>query len=162
MQIHFLAARGDLEGVRRQLAMGVPVDAKLPYSEETPLMLAAKDRRASLEMIKFLLSHGANPNTYDYVDYAPLGLAAKNGNLEKMRYLLQAGADVQLQGRHGYTALIHATYAPDENTEIIETLLKAGADPKAKPYRHTGETAIRVAYMRDQFNVMKLLFEIRD
>ncbi len=159
MQIHYLAARGDVEGVRRQLSLGVPVDARLAHSGATPLMFASKDRRADLSMLEFLISRRANPNASDDLGYTSLGLAAKSGDLEKTRYLLEAGAGARMQGRHGYTALIHAIYAYDENLDVVDALLKADADPKAKPYSQQNETPIRVAYLFSHFNIMKMLFE---
>jgi ankyrin repeat protein len=85
VQIHYLAARNDIEGVKRQLAAGVSVDAQYAVSGETPLMFAAKDRRARVNALEFLISHGANPNATSYDSNTPLGLAAQSGSSEKVR-----------------------------------------------------------------------------
>src|SRR3990167_10303407 len=61
---------------------------------------------------------------------------AKKGNYEKLKELIQHGADVNSQDRYGDTALMYAAY--QENTEIIELLLNRGADLEIRNvYAHT-------------------------
>jgi ankyrin repeat protein len=47
-----------------------------------------------------------------------------------MRDLIRAGVDVNIQSKSGQTALIVAVGANEE--EMVEALLKAGADPDVK------------------------------
>ena len=55
----------------------------------------------------------------------PLIIAAKNGNAEIVRLLLEKGADVNVKTDSGKTALIHAKN--EGHTDIVEMLEKAGA-----------------------------------
>lgn len=63
-----------------------------------------------------------------------LPLACKLGNLEIVKLLLEAGADINKRGRGGETAL-HAALCPDREKNVgrfnlVALLLNAGADPK--------------------------------
>ena len=51
--------------------------------------------------------------------------AAKNGDTVSIKALLDAGADVNVKGEDGYTALMFAANAG--HTEIVELLKAAGA-----------------------------------
>jgi ankyrin repeat protein len=134
MQIHYLAARGDIAAVKAGLRRGVPVDAPLGGYENdttTPLMFAARSPHAGTAMLQWLIDHGANVNAISSSEgNTPLGLAANSGSIDKMQCLLAAGADLNRQTPYRYTALIHAAYAPEQRRlPVIETLLRAGADP---------------------------------
>ena len=63
----------------------------------------------------------------------PLGHAAQNGNLNMVKLLLDAGADVNSHGQYGTP--LHAavtTYPREDRNEIVQTLLNAGADLHSK------------------------------
>jgi ankyrin repeat protein len=67
--------------------------------------------------------------------------AATNGHLETVRYLLDKGANINLQDKLGRTALILAT---SENLEaVVKLLLDKGAD--AKIANSSGRTAKDIA-----------------
>ena len=53
--------------------------------------------------------------------------AVKSGNRESVRGLIEAGAELSRQDKHGWTALNWA--AAKGNLEMIELLLERGADP---------------------------------
>jgi len=55
-----------------------------------------------------------------------LAEAAENNNLEKVKKLIKAGANLDLQDDDGNTALIWASYS--NYIEIVKELIKAGAD----------------------------------
>src|SRR5688500_3515140 len=101
MHVHNYAKQGDIEGVALALSKGIPVDSVDGPDQRTPLMCAVASSRASVEMVRFLIDRGADVNafTHDYsgcgADQAVLGLAVQLGDLDKIRLLLDAGADIK-------------------------------------------------------------------
>ncbi|MCK5340888.1 MAG: ankyrin repeat domain-containing protein, partial [Desulfobulbaceae bacterium] len=68
----------------------------------------------------------------------PLQSAAARGDLEKVRSLLESGADVNAKGRNNSTALIVAS--GPEHARIVKILMDNGADIHARD--NTGNTAL--------------------
>lgn len=62
-------------------------------------------------------------------DCTALMQAAEGGNIDRVRALLQSGADVNEARGSGHTALMLA--AGRDQLEIVQTLLRAGANPNA-------------------------------
>jgi hypothetical protein len=62
MRIHACAQDGDVEGVARELAEGVAVDARDPESGRTPLMEAVAGGGDPLGVVRLLVARGANVN----------------------------------------------------------------------------------------------------
>lgn len=79
--------------------------------------------------IKALLGQGADPN-YRENDRALLAWAAQNGNLEVVKLLVDAKADVNSVDGIGHTPLIRAIET--QQIEIVTYLLEKKADPNAK------------------------------
>jgi ankyrin repeat protein len=111
-------------------------------------MLAA--RKGSLDILELLLKAGANPNLMNYragiypytskpsLRYTPIISAASRGNRHVVAMLLaNPGIKVDAQDEDGNTAMMSA--ARNGSLDIVELLLKAGADPNLKNNR--GKTA---------------------
>ncbi|XP_069104424.1 ankyrin repeat and SOCS box protein 10-like [Argopecten irradians] len=86
----------------------------------------------SVELLKLVLSHGADVNQTDWYGITPLmTLCAGAGirhSVELCHVLLDAGADVEMKDvRSKRTALQFA--AVQKNTELVQCLVCAGADP---------------------------------
>ncbi|EFA06802.1 Ankyrin repeat and KH domain-containing protein mask-like Protein [Tribolium castaneum] len=79
----------------------------------------------NLEIIKLLLSNGADLNALCCHGDTPLIKCITKGNLKHAKYLVENGANTCQADRNGYTPLAHAVY--NENTEMIELLLKSHA-----------------------------------
>ena len=73
--------------------------------------------------------------------------AAYNGEVERVKELLDSGADRNFQDKDGYTALWMAT--SERDTEIVRLLLDRGADPDIRDYGrysyHNKENALIIA-----------------
>jgi ankyrin repeat protein len=168
MHIHNYAKQGDIEGVALELSKGIPVDSVDGPDQRTPLMCAVASSRASVEMVRFLIDRGADVNAFTHddsgcgADQAVLGLAVQMGDLDKIRLLLDAGADIKYRTTSGYDALInamsHGVTAPDETLlPIIELLIERGAPTSG--ISGYSESALRVASRVGRFDVVRILLE---
>ena len=88
--------------------------------------------------VRKLLVAGARLEAADFNDRRPLHYATDCANLGAVKELLKGGADVHARYKNSATALHLACKAPDSfmcKREVIEALLKAGADAKAEDSR---------------------------
>lgn len=97
---------------------------------ESPLHVAVK--RGDIEKVRSLLSDGANANSKDHAGWRPIHESMRDGEnaLRIIRLLVDYGADINAQSDSGNTALHDA--AAYMSHEIIEYLVKSGADPTVK------------------------------
>lgn len=85
------ARRGDQAAVQRLIEAGVDVDAKTAYGA-TALSFAAD--RGHVEIVRYLLSQQADPNTQDtFYNATPMAWATMGNRYEIVRALVLAGAD---------------------------------------------------------------------
>ena len=107
-----------------------------------PLFLAAAN--GNLDILSYLFEQGANVNASsssedtepwflpsEFDDYlpiwrTPLIVALINGHNDAFTFLIDKGADVNLQDHHGYTALHHAVQS--KNFDAVSCLVHNGAD----------------------------------
>ena len=82
----------------------------------------------------------------------PLLLAAREGRVNAVRYLLDHGADANAHDRSGNTALAEATYY--SQIPVIKELIARGANVNAIT---NGTTALDVAVRRNDLAVIDLL-----
>ena len=120
-------------------------------------MSGIPDRQAKLQLVKALLTHGANPNARmtarqpgfggsgvggygDGVGATPFILASNAADLEIMHILLAAGADPKLVTKSNSNAVLAATglnrgvgenpITEEQALEAVKFLLDLGVDPK--------------------------------
>ena len=99
----------------------------------SPLMHAVND----LEIVKLLISHGADIHQRNFRGATPLMGAAGAGDIAVVRYLIERGADVNARDNDGYTALVYAeqrreVFEPQRREEIIQVLKKAQAQSQPR------------------------------
>jgi ankyrin repeat protein len=126
--------------------------ASLTPAAETTLLAAAEagDHAAALRLAG---TKTANVNTPGADGTTAVMYAAANNDLELVRALIKAGADVKGKNQLGTSALTEASIIGA--TPIIEALLKAGADPN---FRTTdGETPIMAAARSGRVDAAKAL-----
>ena len=108
------------------LVMSVAVVASLPkFKERRQRYFASAATSGSVYRMQLLHLAGANVNSRGSRG-TPLFLAAGEGRLNAVRYLLDEGADVNSRGDYGNTALTEATYFG--HPSVIKELLMRGAD----------------------------------
>jgi ankyrin repeat protein len=123
------AQSGDITAAKALLAQGTDPDARDSFGM-TPLVRAA--RRGDAGMVDLLLAGHADPNVPDAIrsreGWSPLLNAVHKNQIEIVRRLLRAGADVNARTPGGNSALAMA--AGDGGVEMVRLLLEAGADPR--------------------------------
>lgn len=140
--------------------------SELNKEGETPLICAVK--ALSLDLVRLLLSFGANPNQPDSNGFTPLMHVAKLLNLKKeqlhcaqciLDVLVEYGADIDAQNekskrQKGFTALMCAVEAGSE--ELVGHLLELCADYELAT--STKLTALVLATNKKHDTIVKLLY----
>ena len=138
-----VARSGHVDAAALLLEAGADVNVKEAFGGQSPLMWAAAQSQA--EMVKFLASKGADVNARGVVrqwerkviteprpkdlnkgGFTPLLYAAREGCLLCARYLVEAGADPDLEDPDRVTPLNMALL--NLHFEVAAYLVKAGAD----------------------------------
>jgi ankyrin repeat protein len=166
---------GDARTVNALLAAGANPNAKETAHAQTALMWAASQRHP--EAVAALLAHGADVGARSRVytqtvtsevtqragreelNYTvPRGgstallFAARVGDAESARLLLEKGADVNDALPNGTTALVEAAHSGQQSVGIL--LLEKGANPNLA---EVGYTALHAAILRSGLDLAKAL-----
>lgn len=118
---------GYFDVVKKAITSGFDLDAKSLSSGKTPLMYAIRNQDG-LEMAKYLLDAGANPNTIDNNARTVLFDAIKRRDKQFYDLIINKISNVNHSDSYGVNTLMIATY--HMKIEIIEDLLDRGADAK--------------------------------
>jgi len=109
------------------------------------------DRSTALK----LLAERADPNTVGPDGTTAIMYAAANADLDLVRALIKAGANVKLQNQFGTSAITEASIIG--SAPIVDALLKAGADPNTK--NPDGETPLMEAARAGKLDAAKVLLD---
>jgi len=154
---------GELPIVQMLINTGANVNTVEKEHLQTPLMYAAAADKNAGEMVRLLLSKGADvkPRTLSYdwpshfsddprVQYHPFGgltalqYAARDGCYDCVEALVARGADVNVPTPEGVTPLMNAL--DNDNNDIAKFLLDHGANPGVWDWY--GRTALYIAVDR--------------
>ncbi len=113
--------------------------------------------KGDLEKVKKIIERNPSQiNVQDNLGYTPLHLASGKGHIEIVEFLLNHGADIELEIFIGDTPLLLAArYARDGQYETIKTLLEHGAKVNHKD--EDGRTALHKAAAYSGKEIMNLL-----
>ncbi|REK76923.1 ankyrin repeat domain-containing protein [Paenibacillus paeoniae] len=142
--------RNDFEAVKALLVNGFDLTPIPGFG--TYLDLAWSYRyhtEYDFEIVKLLIEFGESLN--DPADPS-IVMAAMQGNLEEMQYVLDRGADINAITHTKVSALW--TAANNNNKEVIQFLLDAGIDLKAH-----GGTALQTAAFNGHLEIVKILID---
>ena len=154
--IHKAAYEGDLEKVKEIIDRDPNQINVQDATDFTPLHLASG--KGHIEIVEFLLNHGADINAESLLGDTPLIIAAwyaKDGKYETIKTLLEHGAKVNNKNKRGRTALHQA--AMHSSKEVINLLISYGADFNAKDERQS--TPLHQAAMLSNTEAVKALVE---
>ena len=166
------ARAGSVEAVRLLLASGADVNARERTRGQTALMWAVEQRHAVV--VKTLIELGADVharssewrqlentagNTNPAGDFemahggsTPLLFAARQGDVETARILLDAGADINAAAASGTSALVVAAHS--DHGALAKFLLERSADPDGAG---AGYTALHAAVLRGNLDLVRAL-----
>jgi len=130
----------DITTVGQKLDEGVAVNARNDTGQ-TPLHVTQH-----IDMAKLLILKGANVNAVDDASMTPMF----NKDIDLIKILVEAGADILHTTRKGNTTIIW--YAYSGYIEAIKYMVSLGVDVNAK--NHDGQTAYDIA---ETFGHFKLL-----
>lgn len=164
-----MVANGWLDEFRRWERLGAAWNFKVEMDQVEGVTLlhivAERSGKKQLELLKEAL---ARPEMLAWIDEpngkgeTPLMLAAGKLNLEAIRALLAAGADVRKTDDKGWGPLRHAlrksgAAAQEKARPAVEMLMAAGADPAAMDAK--GQTAAESAAARAPLEAVGALLE---
>jgi ankyrin repeat protein len=156
---------GELPIVEMLVKAGAKVNTVEKFQNQTPLMWAAAAPKNAGEMVKLLLSKGADvrpralysdwPNQISSeprAQYRPVGgltallYASRNGCYDCVEELVGSGADVNVPTPEGVTPLMVAL--DNDHNDIARLLLDRGANPNISDW--WGRTALYIAIDRKE------------
>ena len=120
---------GNLEILRDLLAAGARLDARRE-SGETALIAATKQQHT--EIVEALLRAGADVQLADNWNRTALWYAASKGDLKMAEILLGAGAGVNTVSTD-QESILHVAATHAESVEMVQLLLRHGAERKLNP-----------------------------
>lgn len=156
--LHLLAESDDYETIETILThieekhpdkLYAIINAKNGY-DVTPLHLAAG--RGEMDMVKCLVSKGADVDTKDANNRTPLYWAIESGRFDMVKLLIDRGADIDAKDEDGNTPLYVAAI---RELDIVKYLIDKGADVNTK--NKYGVTVLHVAAYHGKLNVVKYL-----
>ena len=152
-----LAATTAIKGQTQVPDAGVELHLTLRADNlDAPLLVSAV-RDGDAEAVRSLLRQGADANAAEGDGLSTLHWAARSGEPEIAKMLLDAGATVDATTRNGaYTPLHEASKAG--NASVARVLLEAGADPAARTTAG-GATPLHFAAVSGSAAAVEVLLE---
>ncbi|MCR4735077.1 MAG: ankyrin repeat domain-containing protein [Treponema sp.] len=126
------------------------------YSKEYLSDYVLYDKEAPVEFSDYIYEPIDNPNEADSFNRTVLMKAAKAGNDWQVKALIEAGADVNLQDKDGWTALMYAVRY-QEGLECVQLLIDAGAEIKVKNNYGSSALILASCYNNNPDIIKKLL-----
>lgn len=139
--LHEAASLGELDATRKLIENQPELINSFSPDGFTPLGLACFF--GQLEVVKFLLENGANPNltSNNSFQVAPIHSACAISHFEIAAILIAHGADVNAKQAQGYTPLHSAAH--NGKTELVKLLVDNNANTNAKT--DSGQTPLEMA-----------------
>jgi hypothetical protein len=118
--ISLAAFKGHLDSIDFLHARGANLEVPENNGGNTPLLDAVKNKK--MDVVKKLISLGANLEAKNYDGYTPLFLAVKQGDTEMVKELLELGANSKVMNKFNQTPL---SLAEDNFDQEIFNLLES-------------------------------------
>lgn len=152
--LHIAAIKGSVAVTELLIKNGAEIDAANNILR-TPLFESITNGKD--EVSKLLIEKGAGVNTKDKNYNTPLHLAAQYNRTAVAELLLAGGADIESRDRNQYTPFNFGTRCQTSGVEILELLMKKGADINAKD--NAGNNAFMNAAMYNSDEIINFLLD---
>ena len=144
--------------IKKKLDVNIKFDYINPdltesINEANALIIACKQGHENI--VKLLISNGANVNFVDESGNSPLSYASENGHINVTKTLLENKADVNLANIHGITPLMEA--CENGHVDVAKVLIENGAYVNTKS--NQGLTAIDLAVTNKYQEIENLLIK---
>jgi ankyrin repeat protein len=110
-------------------------------------------RADNADIVKFLVSKGANVNIKDIYGQTPLQLAVLSDNIEVVIQLVSNGAEINIKNSIGKSPMHDAVY--HGHFQIVKYLISQGAEINSKDIRN--KTPLHVAVIDNKAEISKYL-----
>jgi ankyrin repeat protein len=154
--LFYAITAGDVQTADLLIAAGAKLDNRMTLLGQFqiwPMTFAALGDEAGL--VDFLIGKGANVNEVDDDGLSALAWATLTNHVQTIQVLLARGAKVDQVDKFGMTPLLYAASVYYGDTAVLEKLIGAGADLKAK--NKQGQTALDLARIFNHANAASLL-----
>ncbi|QRM13767.1 ankyrin repeat family protein [Fowlpox virus] len=121
------------------------------YTKNHPIIEAIK--LDNLPLVRLLLRHGADVNTFDPLYGYPIHLAIRYGNIDIIKELLYHGV---IESYSLYPSLLHQSIMCN-NKEVVLLLISMGFDVNAKD--NEGNTPMHLAVQKNLVGIVKILLD---
>ena len=115
--------------------------------------LHVASQNCNLQVVDYLLSHGANIESKIFGGFTPLHVASYQNHLPVVEYLISHGANIESKTKEGYTPLHIASF--NNHLPIVEYLISHGANIECK--KHNGLTPLAIAASKIHLSVVDCL-----
>ena len=148
-KVYEAAESGDIDELRLLLKSNPSLVKSTDQYGSTPLHGAAGEE--DTQVVDLLLTNGADINAKNNDGVSPIHVAVYP---RMAAYLITKGADINLPSSNGDTPL-HTFAAEAEGLDVMEVLLKAGANPNLR--NRQGQLPIDIATSRKEGDKASLL-----
>ena len=152
------ASSGSADAVRMLIVRGADVNAKEPSENQTALMWAAAEHHPNV--VRTLIQAGADLRAHTRKGFTPLHFAAREGDLEATRLLLDAGVNVNIRSQPAETGRGRGEGPRDGRTASGGAAGGGGArGPAYQATLSAGSTRLLVATLRGHVPLALFLLE---
>jgi hypothetical protein len=148
--LHIATAAGHVETVECLLSAGADVHARNEFGLTALLTVflaqekdVPSDFNRNVECVRRLVAHGARVTEGNSLRVTSLHVAAILGDANRAEQVLAAGADANGLTTAGISPLFYAC-CPSPSSDVVEKLLRAGADPKLPSRIQTSDGMIEI------------------
>jgi len=122
--LHDASSCNDMEGIKYLVEANADINIR-DSRNNTPLHNTTSNYNPDINIVKYLVEHGASVSSVNFSFCTPLTNASKVNNIEIVKYLVECGAPIDYVDYHGQTSLHHA--AINHSVDIMKYLVESGA-----------------------------------